>query len=95
MLLTHQHRVRSLKARAVVKLEFPTGKNLCTIYEALEPETRKGTTIRSEARLKESGRFLILEVEAEDSVALRAAVNAYLRWIDSTVKVLNVLKKED
>ena len=51
--------------------------------------------MRSEASLKESGEFLVLEIGAKDSVALRAAVNAYLRWVDSTIKVLNVLEKED
>lgn len=65
------------------------------VFEALKPETRKNTTIRSETSLKESGEFLILDIEAKDSVALRAAVNAYLRWIDSTIKVLDMLKKKD
>ncbi len=51
--------------------------------------------MRSEASLKESGEFLILGIEAKDSVALRATVNAYLRWIDSTIKVLNMLEKGD
>jgi len=87
--------VRNLKARAVVKLEFPTEKNLYIVYEALEPETRKSTTTRSRTSLKQSCNSIILDVEAEDSVALRAAVNAYLRWIDSTVKVLNMLERED
>jgi len=35
----------------------------------------------------------VLKVEARDTVALRAALNAYLRWINSMVNVLEVLEK--
>jgi tRNA threonylcarbamoyladenosine modification (KEOPS) complex Pcc1 subunit len=34
----------------------------------------------------------VLTVEASDTVALRAALNAYLRWINSTVTVLETLE---
>ena len=87
--------MRKLKAKAIVRLKFPSERNLHIVFEALKPETRKNTTMRSEASLKESGEFLVLEIGAKDSVALRAAVNAYLRWVDSTIKVLNVLENED
>jgi tRNA threonylcarbamoyladenosine modification (KEOPS) complex Pcc1 subunit len=87
--------VRNLKAKATVKLKFSSERNLHTVFEALKPETRKNTTMRSEASLKESGEFLVLTIGAKDSVALRAAVNAYLRWIDSTIKVVSVLERED
>jgi tRNA threonylcarbamoyladenosine modification (KEOPS) complex Pcc1 subunit len=42
--------------------------------------------------LEREGDFLVLKVEAKDTVALRAALNAYLRWIGSTVKVLEVVE---
>jgi tRNA threonylcarbamoyladenosine modification (KEOPS) complex Pcc1 subunit len=38
---------------------------------------------------------LVLNVEARDTVALRAALNAYLRWICSTISVLEALEKDD
>ncbi len=87
--------MRNLKARAVVKLKFPSERNRHIVFEALEPETRKNIAMRSQASLNESGEFLVLKIGANDSVALRAALNAYLRWIDSTMKVLNMLEKED
>jgi tRNA threonylcarbamoyladenosine modification (KEOPS) complex Pcc1 subunit len=86
--------VRNLKAKAIVKLKFLSERNLHIVFEALQPETRKNATMRSEANLMENGEFLVLEIGAKDSVALRAAVNAYLRWIDSTIKVLNMLERE-
>jgi tRNA threonylcarbamoyladenosine modification (KEOPS) complex Pcc1 subunit len=34
-----------------------------------------------------------LKVEAKDTVALRATLNAFLRWINSVANVLEVLEK--
>jgi len=79
-------------AKAVLRLKFPSEKHLDIVYEALLPETEKPATVRSRACIKKHGAFLILKVEARDTVALRAALNAYLRWINSTTKVLEVLE---
>jgi KEOPS complex subunit Pcc1 len=56
------------------------------------PEVKKPTTMRSKTSLEKSGKFLILSVEARDTVALRAALNSYLRWVNSTISVLQVLE---
>jgi KEOPS complex subunit Pcc1 len=63
------------------------------VFEALEPEVDKPVTMRSRAKLEKDDSFLVLKVEARDAVALRAALNAYLRWINSTLNVLEVLEK--
>ena len=39
-------------------------------------------------KLEKDGLALLLTVEAEDTVALRATLNAYLRWINSAVNVM-------
>jgi tRNA threonylcarbamoyladenosine modification (KEOPS) complex Pcc1 subunit len=81
-----------MKADASVRLKFASKKRLETIFKALEPETKKATTMRSEADLKKEGSFLVLKINAKDTVALRAALNAYLRWINSAVEVLEVIE---
>jgi KEOPS complex subunit Pcc1 len=81
-----------MKARAVVRLKFPSEKHSGIIYEALMPEIKKPATVRSRADLKKDSDFLILKIEAGDTVALRAALNAYLRWIKSMLDVLEVLE---
>jgi tRNA threonylcarbamoyladenosine modification (KEOPS) complex Pcc1 subunit len=43
--------------------------------------------------LEKDGLFLLLTVEAKDTVALRATLNAYMRWINSTINVIDVVKK--
>jgi KEOPS complex subunit Pcc1 len=84
--------VNPLKAKAVVRLKFPSEKHVDIVCRALMPEVKKPTTTRSRARLKKEDTFLVLEVQAKDTVALRAALNAYLRWINSTSNVLETLK---
>jgi tRNA threonylcarbamoyladenosine modification (KEOPS) complex Pcc1 subunit len=83
-----------MKAKAVVRLKFPLEKQLEIVFKALEPEVKKPATMRSRTTLKKDDEFLVLNVEARDTVALRAALNAYLRWINSILSVLEVLEKQ-
>jgi tRNA threonylcarbamoyladenosine modification (KEOPS) complex Pcc1 subunit len=82
-----------MKANAVLRLKFPSQRHLEIILKALLPEVRKTPTMRSRTFLEKDDTFLILKIEAKDTVALRAAVNAYLRWMDSIRNVLGVLEK--
>ena len=79
---------------AIIRLKFPSKKSLEIIFKALKPEVDKPATIRSKAKLKRKDGFLVLKVEAGDTVALRATLNAYLRWISSALNVLEVLEKQ-
>ena len=81
-----------MKAKAILRLKFPSERHLEIVFSALKPEVDKPATLRSKAVLEKEGTFLILKVEAKDTVALRAALNAYLRWINSASYVLEVLK---
>jgi KEOPS complex subunit Pcc1 len=83
-----------LKAKATVCLPFHSEKQLKALVNALTPEVNRQIGTRSKATLATDGQFLVLNVEAEDTVALRAALNAYLRWINSTVNVLEAVAKE-
>jgi tRNA threonylcarbamoyladenosine modification (KEOPS) complex Pcc1 subunit len=83
-----------MKATAIVRLKFHSEKRLETVFKALKPEVDKPTTMRSGAKLEKDDTFLVLNVEARDTVALRAALNAYLRWINSMMNVLEVLEKQ-
>jgi KEOPS complex subunit Pcc1 len=81
-----------VKAKATVRLKFPSEKHLEMIAKALAPETEKPATSRSRVRMEKDGEFLVLKAEASDTVALRAALNAYLRWINSAANVLETLE---
>jgi len=79
-------------AKASVRLKFVSQKQLSTILEALTPEADAQVTRRANLKLEKDGLFLILTVEADDTVALRATLNAYLRWINSMINVIHMVK---
>jgi KEOPS complex subunit Pcc1 len=83
-----------LQAKAIVRLPFNSQRQLAAVMNALGPEVKRQVGVRSKATLAVDGLVLILCVEAIDTVALRAALNAYLRWVNSTLRVLDALGKE-
>jgi tRNA threonylcarbamoyladenosine modification (KEOPS) complex Pcc1 subunit len=82
-----------MKATATVRLQFSSEKHLTTLLEALAPEANAPVTRRAKAILEKEGTFLLLKVEAVDTVALRATLNAYLRWIGSMKNVVATLER--
>jgi len=81
-----------MSAGASVRLRFKSREQLESIFKALEPETRTPLTRRSKVRMKREGNSLHLTFEAQDTVALRAAINSYLHWILLARDVLESLE---
>jgi KEOPS complex subunit Pcc1 len=81
-----------MKAKATVRLQFSSEKRLTALVNALTPEINRQITTRSKTTLTKEKQFLVLDVEAKDTVALRATLNAYLRWINSTMNVLETVE---
>ncbi|MBS7646817.1 MAG: KEOPS complex subunit Pcc1 [Candidatus Bathyarchaeia archaeon] len=80
-----------MKANAVIRLEIPFKEHLETVYPSLFPEAVKPASSRSKVWLKIERDHLILTIEARDAIALRASLNAYLRWISSICDVLSII----
>ena len=83
----------STAAKATINFKFDNEKQAETVFLALAPEAKAPPTHRSSVDLAKNGAYLTLAVEAEDTVALRATLNAYLRWINSTMNVVEVVRK--
>ncbi len=81
------------RAKAVVRLKFKDEKQLQTSLDALKPEINAPVTRRAHVSLQKQGIFLVLSVDAEDTVALRATVNAFLRWIASALNVMELIEQ--
>ena len=79
-------------AKAIIRLKFTTQKQISTLIDALTPEANAPVTRRANVKLEKRWPFLVLTVEAEDTIALRATLNAYLRWINSTINVMDVVE---
>lgn len=83
----------SESAKVVMRLKFGSQKQVDTLFAALMPEAEAPPTHRSKVKLQKDDCILTLAVTAEDTVALRATLNAYLRWINSTLNVIGVVEK--
>jgi KEOPS complex subunit Pcc1 len=66
-------------------------KQVEALMKALTPEVQKQIGTRSKVALSTEEATLIVNVEAEDTVALRAALNSYLRWVNSALNVLEAI----
>jgi tRNA threonylcarbamoyladenosine modification (KEOPS) complex Pcc1 subunit len=83
-----------MKAKSTICLRFSTAQQAETILKSLEPETEHPATTRSHIAMQKKGKHITLKVEAKDTVALRATLNAHLRWIDSVLNVYKVLETQ-
>ena len=82
----------AINAKATVRLKFSSEKQLAALLAALMPEANAPVTRRANVKLEKDGLFLLLTLEAADTVALRSTLNAYLRWINSTVNIIEVVE---
>jgi tRNA threonylcarbamoyladenosine modification (KEOPS) complex Pcc1 subunit len=82
----------ALKAKATIRLKFNSQKQLRSLLDALKPEVNAPVTRRANVNLEKLDDLLVFCVEAQDIVALRATLNAYLRWIGSTVDVISLIE---
>ena len=65
--------------KAAFSFELGEDKNIA-VLAALEPEVSRELP-RARAKVWTEGKTLHLEIEAEDAISMRAAVNSYLRWV--------------
>ena len=70
-----------MKRKAAIHLELPSEKLLGILLKSLLPEAKKSVTSRAKVRLKGEGKIFTIIIEAEDTGALRATLNSYLRWV--------------
>jgi tRNA threonylcarbamoyladenosine modification (KEOPS) complex Pcc1 subunit len=82
----------SIRAKASVNLKFVETKQLAAVVAALNPEVNAPVTHRAKVCLQVQENFLVLTVDADDTVALRATINAYLRWVASTINVFELIE---
>lgn len=81
-----------MKTKATVRLKFPSQEQLQVILKSLKPEMDTPATHRTQMTIEKEGMSLVLKTEANDTVALRASLNTYLRWINSILNVIEVLE---
>jgi tRNA threonylcarbamoyladenosine modification (KEOPS) complex Pcc1 subunit len=81
------------RAKADIRLKLRSEEQLATLLQALDPEARATVTRRATVKLEKDGLFLVLAVDAQDTVALRSTLNAYLRWISTAINVIDIVSE--
>jgi KEOPS complex subunit Pcc1 len=81
------------QAYAIIHLDFPSENYAKIIYEAIKPETKTSPTPRAKVKLRRDANNLVLTFKARDAAALRASINSILRFTNSLMQILNVIKK--
>ena len=75
---------------AEVRVDVPEGVS-GLIGESLAPEVERPTSERSKVMVSEVEGQVVIFIEASDVVALRAAINSYLRWVGAILDVVNAV----
>jgi len=70
-------------------VKFPREEDAEAAYVALEPEI--GHSRRFRARIRRDGCIIVIDVDADDLSALRAALNSYLRWVAMIEKLQKLI----
>ncbi|MGO8807193.1 MAG: KEOPS complex subunit Pcc1 [Candidatus Bathyarchaeia archaeon] len=83
----------SARAKAIIRLKLRSQEQLATLLKALDPEAKGNVSRRASVTLEANGLSIVLAVDAEDTVALRATLNAYLRWISTALNVIDVVSE--
>ena len=80
-----------MKATAIIRLKLPSQRQRKAVNASLLPEINKPGFSRAQATIAAEGSFLVVKITADDTIALRSALNAYLRWINSIKNTIETL----
>ena len=72
------------------ELRIGAGLEAELLAKSLEPEIEHEVS-RTRVEILPEGDELVIKIEAEDLVALRAAINSYLRWTKLAIDTQNVI----
>ncbi|MEM1574423.1 MAG: KEOPS complex subunit Pcc1 [Nitrososphaerota archaeon] len=82
------------KAKAKIIFNIPE-KEASIILKSLLPEIMNPATNRSKINLLIRNGELLMDIEAKDMTALRAALNSYIRWINMIIETLGVIEENE
>ena len=80
-----------LTGKAIIEIPLESKETAEILLAALTPETQSGPSDRATTRVEVHDSVLIIEVEAGDITALRAAMNSYIAWVSACIKSINQL----
>lgn len=79
-----------MKVRSKTRLEIPleSAEQARILYSALMPETESAPSDRARTHVSVVDSSLVVEIEAGDLTATRAALNSFIAWISACVRTI-------
>ncbi len=65
------------------------------LYSALLPETESIPSDRATTEVHVRGSSIVVEINARDLTAMRAALNSYIAWISACLRTINSVDVSD
>lgn len=79
--------VKRIKSLVELEIEYSD-----IIFGAILPEMRETISERYTGKLKRDNGKITFEIDAKDIIAIRAALNAYLRWVKAICEICELVK---
>ena len=83
--------IENIKIR--FEMKFETAEKCKIICDSLLLESSYDPNERASARLDQKDEYLILEIEAKDSVSARASTNSFLKWINLSLDLISSIEQ--
>jgi len=85
----------SLRAFSSIRLALQDRRVAGAVVSALRPEIDSLESDRADLSLRQEGRIIVLEIDADSLNSLRVFSNSYLRWILSSVETIEIFSEEN
>ncbi len=79
-----------VSGKSTIEIPLDSKKTAELLLTALQPETESGPSDRATTNLSIRGSVLVIEVEANDLTALRAAMNSYIAWVSACLRTVEL-----
>jgi tRNA threonylcarbamoyladenosine modification (KEOPS) complex Pcc1 subunit len=76
--------------KSTIKIELGDPALVEDLYRAILPEVATTRSKVSKASLSRDGGTLCIEIEAATIAGVRALLNSYIRWITTSLEVVNL-----
>ena len=76
-----------------LRVKFEKIEDAKIVYNSILPELNFSPNERSQVKLSISENYLILDINSADFVILRAIINSYLRWFNTSENIIRIIKE--
>jgi tRNA threonylcarbamoyladenosine modification (KEOPS) complex Pcc1 subunit len=80
--------ITKVKSKTTLEIPLESEQQARILYSALIPETESAPSDRAKSQVRVDGSSLIIEIEAGDLTAARAALNSFIAWISACVRTI-------